>query len=174
MPNNSTFTYTLNVSNFGTGSAQNDLSVVDQLPAGIILQSVPSSDFPGLNISPALPVTGPAPVTFQTFSIPDNFSGNINLQVAVSVNFANGVVQNLVNSATLYQQQTPVASSNTLGQACAGTVLTFHPHKGVGTTGNDMCFCGPDCGTVVGDTGALGTWNGSTVTDVNSPTTEDL
>ena len=171
-----TILYTLTINNYLTGSTQNNLTVVDTLPPGFVLVNYETTDIiPNPAVSPALPITGPSPVTFGPFSMANNTTGHINLQVQVGGSSSNGSVQTVTNAVTLFQNNNPVNNSNSIGQACYGAAVSFAFTPGTTPLqGNSMCFNNSNNGYVVGNDGYIGYWNGSTLATVPSGTTNNL
>ncbi len=173
-----TITYDLTINNFQTGTTENNLTVVDTLPPGFTIVSTETDITTGTyTVSPVLPVTGPNPVTFGSFSMANNTTKHIDLQVLVGS--VSGMTVPVSNAATLFQNNSPVANSNALGQACAGVALAFEPTPGqpVSYQGNGICISpGSTSGYVVGNNGFIGSLNetNNTLTTQSSPTTQNL
>lgn len=173
-----TITYDLTINNFQTGATQNNLTVVDKLPSGFVFVSSETDiTTAGYTTAPAAPVTGPNPVTFGSFSMANNTTNHIDLQVRVGS--VSGVAVPVSNAATLFQNNNPVGSGNALGQACAGVTLAFEPTPGqpVSFQGNAICIpSNTSSGYVVGNNGFIGKFDGTNnqLITQSSPTTQNL
>lgn len=145
-------TITFELVAFNNTTAAQDFTIVDDVPAGLIVTSVtgvaPGPVSPSLSSS--LPFTGGASLSIGTtanpITIPANSAVTFYLNMQVNVNPNNGLLQTLTNTATLNLKAgsnwTTVSSNAAQGTACAGTDLSLQISDSNGNPpkGNNATF----------------------------------